>query len=280
MANTASVRAAKPIAVPRLGLLASASLVQGAGDGRWGMGTEWLPEMVNGTSDLFGARSMRCNTENVEPADAQIVEQAFPFQVYAIDQCTTLEDRDYVGRARRLLESTRSRSIAAEFWSGTIAQAEGFETDLWLASTSTKATSAALGPAKSLAKLDAAVAAALSNNRGMIHCTVEVLGRLLADSALHRDGNQWTTAFGNIVVADAGYTGDLDGEAGNTEWMIGSTMVEVHLGPMTVIDPDTEEGRRMAVVSSVNDMKVWAWQDAIIYHEPSVCLVAAQVDLS
>lgn len=278
----ADLRPATPLVEPRFGLVAAARRFDNLSAVRWGNGVVWLPELHPDTSEAYGARALKCNVADVGHGsdDRAALEYAHPFAVYAFDWCTTLEARDYEGRARRLLLATQSRSIAAEFWSGTIVNAETSLTNTWLASATDLATASAIAPAKALAKLDAAVCSALSNGRGMIHCTVEVLNRLMSDDAVRLDGNQWVTASGNVVVSDAGYTGDRDGQAGNTEWMVGTSTVELTLGEIRTYSLQTEEGRRMAVRSDVNDVKVWCERDVLVMHEPNLCLIAAQVDLS
>lgn len=271
-----AVKGGVPLAVPRVGLLASAKQVNDAGD-RWGLGVEWLPELQAYDSDGFGGRDLKCSMVDVahDADNKATVEHAFPFQVYGIDWCSTLEEREYAQRAERLLAATRSRSVAEELWTGTIAQAQGL-TSGWLASATDLATSSAVAPGKALAKLDQAIAIRLSNGQGMIHCTVETLNRLVQADALVRDGSQWVTAFGNIVVADAGYTGDRDGQNVNTEWMVGTSLVRFQLGQARTLDPNSNE----AIYWADNTTKVWSTQDVIVMHEPNLCLVAAQVDLS
>lgn len=283
MANgpTAELRNATPLVEPRFGLLPAAARFEPSADQRWGNGLTWLPELHAPTSEAFGTRALLCEMVNVEHGsdDKAAFEDAYPFEVYAFDWCSTLEARDYEARSRRLLLGTQSRSVAEEFWTGAIASATN-NGNTWLASATTLATAAALAPAKALAKLDAAVRDALSNGEGMIHCTVEVLNRLMADQAVRRDGTQWVTASGTIVVADAGYTGDRDGQNVNTEWMVGTTKVEVVLGQVETLNLGTPEGLRQAVYDDVNDIKVWSRRAVMVMHDPNLCLIAAQVDLS
>ncbi len=277
--------AATPLRAPRTGLLVAATVTDDdalVGQG----GVAWLPELHPSTSDGFGAFGLGCDGNPAVPAnDADnkaVLEGADPFAIYAFDWCSSFgySQRDWVGRARRLLDATASHAIAKELWSGAVAIAET-NANTWLGSATDSATAAALAPGKALAKLDEALNDALSNGQGMIHCRIEVLNRLVQAQAVRRDGAVWLTPSDNIVVADSGYSGRIDGDGAN-EWMIASTRVEVVRGAVFTA-PDTLADAKawaQAVDTANNDVLVLAQRVVLVKHEPNLALIRAQVDLS
>lgn len=273
-----------PLARPRMGLYAAAAVTESPAGVRWANGLTWLPELIPDGTNAFGARELSCTTASITPNTSSATQEADPFMVYAYDRCSKFEDagdpRDWQGRARRLLEATQSFSIAKEFWSGAITSAQSLQ-NTWLSKTGVSlATSSALAPEKALAKLDKAIATNLSNGRGMIHCTVEVLDRLSVNGAIRREGTQWLTAFDNIMVADAGYSGDRDGQSTTEEWMIATTLVEIYVGPILPVTGEFNYDADGVFDRTVNDVVVWAQRDVMVMHEPSLLWHAAQVDLT
>lgn len=129
----ADVREAPALREPRAGLLLAASTLgtvttpEGAGPSMWGRGVQWEMEAHATTSEAYGARALICGPNSpitLGDDDKPGIEDAYPFQVYAFDWCTSLDQsRDWEGRARRLLLYTQSASIATEFWSGVLAKA-------------------------------------------------------------------------------------------------------------------------------------------------------------
>lgn len=270
-----------PIVPPRMGLVAAASTSDSEvvnGGGRWGMGVTWRPELIGDGTDAMGVMPLRCNLSALGRTDRPVLEEAYPFTVFARDSCGTMDDadtadpRDRAARARRLLAATRSASIAKEFWSGALSTAESLANTWLKKSGSVAVTAAAVAPEKALAKLDMAVATNLSNGRGMLHMTVETLDRCAVNNAIRREGNLWLTPFDNICVADAGYDGT--GPAAGV-WMIATTPVEILFGPVRANDTPAEVFDR-----TLNDVDVWAFQDVIVFHEPHLLWHRAQVDLA
>lgn len=278
---SADVRQATPLRVPRFGLLASASVSDNLPGVRWGFGVEWLPELHPTGSEGIGARALKCDPTAVEHGedDKAKIEEAYPFTVYAFDWCSTLgySGRDWAGRARRLLEATQSFTIAKEFWTGTIAQAESLS-NVWLgAATSTLVENSAYEPGKAVARMDRAIAEQLRNGVGMLHTSVEVLGRLVQAQAVWRDGDVWRSPMGNPIVADGGY-GAAARDADTGAFIVATTPVEIVLGPVRTIDLTDE--MYAAVDHTVNDLVVWAERDVLVMHEPQLIHHAIEVDLS
>lgn len=271
-----------PLARPKMGLLAAAAVSDMPAGVRWANGLTWHPELIGDGTTAFGARELACTTASITVDTSATNEEADPFMVYAYDKCSSMDDadltdpRDRSGRSRRLLEATQSYSIAKEFWSGAISNAQSLQ-NTWLAKTGVSLVNGGtqLVPEKILAKMDNAIAVNMSNGRGMIHCTVEVLDRLAVNGAIRREGTSWLTPYDNIIVADAGYSGDRDGQSAAEEWMIATTMVEIYLGPILGAENVIETYNR-----SVNDVIVWAQRDVLVMHEPHLLWHAARVDLT
>lgn len=282
------VRQVTPLAAPRTGLLVAARTTNDLTNVRWGMGVTWLDEMHKvATSAAFGARLLEdaagTNLGHVAN-DKAPTETADPFLVYAFDWCSSMEgfaQRDWQGRARRLLEATQSRSIAREFWSGAITQAAAPDlSNTWLAKSSVTLVNGttAMTPQKALALLDDTVINNLANGQGMVHCTPQTKSRLVDLQAiwpdttgLHRSAN------GTIVCADAGYVGQsLDGQTGT--WMVATTVPEIVLGPVRALDPTPAGGT--LIERSVNDVFMYAERDVLVMHSPSILHAAVKVDLS
>lgn len=280
MTRHADTRQPTPARAPRVGLLAAAVVTEGMGSVRWGKGVDWLPELHPTTSEGYGARAVDCDAATVEHGsdDKAVIEKADPFAVYAFDWCTWAErDRDWQGRARRLLEATQSHSIAKELWGGAIAAAVG-NVNVWFAkqNASTALDPGTVTPAVAVELVDEYLADALTNGRGAMHVTPRVLGRLVANDMVVRENGQWFTPMGNIVIADGGYSGAYHGDAG-PGWVYASTVPEIVLGPVEVTSLEAGGG---SFDHSNNDVKVWAQRDVLVMHEPNLALARVEIALS
>jgi hypothetical protein len=195
--------------------------------------------------------------------DKPIVEDAYPFQVYAFDWCSSLDQsRDWEGRARRLLEYTQSASIAAEFWTGVISQATAAN-NVWLARTG--AVAIAGGPydvPHAIAQMDQRLSVELTNSPGAMHMSPLVFSLSTLNGHVRKDGDVWVSPMGHIVIGDAGYTG-IHADAPGAQSIIGTTIPEIVLGPIRVTPPT--EG----FAWDVNTMVAWAQRDVLVMHEPS-----------
>lgn len=281
---------------PRTGLLTVATVKDDETGVRWGNGVEWQAELPTHDyakldepalgSDLHGSRAVDCFTvADIRTAEGAPVVQADPFQVFAVDFCSAMiKDRDRQGRARRLLEATQSHSIAHEFWTGAQFATMGVDTP-WLGD----ASSMAIWPSMSdgaaftgtlpdligtgccpnygaLGRIDAYLTRVLSNGRGMLHMTPEMLSLLLGATSdwLRYEGGIYYTPNGHLVVADAGYTGRVDSQLqgqldADAEWIIATPLVEVVLGVVETTPIDSSVFDR-----TVNDLVTIAQRDVLI----------------
>lgn len=148
-----------------------------------------------------------------------------------------------------------------------------FTGNVWLGRTGAVVVDGAGAPHSvldALAEIDGELTRQLTNSPGMIHMSPQILTRVIATNAVRRDGDLWVTPNGHVVVSDAGYTGLRDGAAG--QWMIGTTPVEIILGPVRITAPD------VGFDYSVNTMVAYAERDVIVMHEPSRVHLAIDVD--
>lgn len=281
MTRRADIRTAPGLTAPRSGLLVAARVSNVVDRTRWGAGLDWETEMkslADGGAP-FGARKLGCDTDALDFTDKEKApgESADPFMIYALDWCSTLDSRftagrDWQGRATRLLEATQSRSVAAEFWSGAITQAETLVNAYLTDGGATDVGSATPWvPERALALLDGYAMDAMSNGQAMIHCAPAVLVMLAAASAIRREGNLWLTPNDNIVCADAGYSGI---DENRSAVMYATTIPEVVLGPVDVTPLD-----QTAVLRFVNDVHVVAQRDAMILWDADICFGSCLLDL-
>lgn len=144
-------------------------------------------------------------------------------------------------------------------------------------------TSAAATPTAALACITAGLADALRGQQGMVHVTPQLLTYLQAAQIITRQGNLWVTAMGHIVVADAGYSGAGPGgvPATTTQWMYGTPVVQVRLGPVELAPATLDDATALgqALDREVNTMLVYAFRLAGFQWTAECAHLAAEVDL-
>lgn len=262
---------------PRYGLIA---LAEDAGLSPEALAAGYVfdPELCG--TDRGGIVAVECtgNTDPRTPGFDNPNIAGDPFVIWSADECSTFgfAARDWVGRAQRALRSTESYWLANEFWMGTLGLTQRSLVD---ASAQTL-TVGGITVAKGIAEVEAALAAQLMGNPGMVHMSMRILQLAMSDDAIWRDGAVWRTASGNLVVADAGYTGigPSGSEIGASEFIYGTGMVSVALGPVETLPSSTGDaaGQALALDRSVNTMTVYADRLATWVWDPCVH-VAAQV---
>lgn len=261
---------------PRVGLLAAVP-PEDPPNWRWYEGFTWDSERC----DDSGTVAVACGSvgQMVPTTTCPATIDQTPFVVWAADAGSRMNlGRDWQGRARRKLAGTRSRQVAAEFWDGAIADANGYG-NTWLtgggADIVTDGASTAL---VALANVDDALLDYSQGERGMVHVTPQVLVHLAAAQAIERLGGAWVTPNENLVVADSGYSGNHPGgtPAGATQYIYGTLVPRVLMSPVQITGgPETREG----VDYSTNDVAVFAYQLAAVDLDPCVH-VAGEVNLA
>lgn len=284
MAQLRAVVDAPQARPPAYGLIAAAPIID-AGDLRWAGGWEFQPEGCT----PGGADSIACagNVGAMTPADRASTINGDPILLYASDECSTFgfEAHDFEGRARRALAATESYQLALELWEGAVNTADGLSNKVLAgpAAGSDTVTSGAVDPVIALACVESGLASALYGGQGMIHMTPQMLTLMAADDAIMKQGNLWVTANGHIVVADAGYTGSGPVSVGPTtssQWIYGTPVLSVRLGPVETIPGSLDEARNLAAAMdrTINDILVFAARLAGVVWPNECAHVAAEVN--
>lgn len=254
---------ATPLKAPRSGLLFSVPAAANA-DFEWTEGYSWSPEGV-GKAETSG---LVCGVvvDARETHDRTPPREHVPFLLWTDETCSTtgLRSRDWQGRARRSLEAEQSYLLAAELWDGAAGGPLGND---YLTNVVTAQILTA-GPVPILVGfqyVDGAVTRRLRNRQGLVHMRPEIIVSLHKDYAIEHVGDQYLTPNGNIVVADAGYSGNGPGAAadGSSQWIFGTDMLGTRLGPIDVY-PASMDPADLAphVIRGTNDLTVWAQRPA------------------
>lgn len=175
-----------------------------------------------------------------------------PYLVMVEDWCSTWgwSERDFKGRALRLLENAKYAAVEKEFWGGAFAQAQGYPNPYLASSDTTNAMGQTVvitpGSIPSVARGQQILQDALQQcgfgGQGMIHVQAQTAPNLLN---ARRVGNLLLDVFDNIVVPGVGYPGtgpvgdaNFSPGAGNA-WMFASPMVEFREEDEGTVFPDT-----------------------------------------
>lgn len=199
-------------------------------------GWRFIPEAYgfNGTGRL-PTNCLGNTTLGPVPAVRPTTVDGDPFLLYATDQCSAMgwQAADYMGRARHLLEIVQSAQIAEEVWDGSLV-AGGLVNKPLVDMASDQLTTAAVSIRDAFALIEQGIARYGRGELGMIHMTPQVLAHARAEYLLEKQGNLWLSPMGNIVVADAGYSGNGPFVTANTtsQWIYGTSVIEVLLGPI------------------------------------------------
>jgi hypothetical protein len=164
------------------------------------------------TSNTTGGAGQYTNLANVDYV---------PFLVEAEDYCSTFgfEERDFKGRALRLLDNVTPGRVEKEFWSGALAQAHGYPnkylTKEGVATNLTPGTVPSVS--RGLQILQDALAECGFGGVGMIHTqrqtTTNLLTVIESDPHFTVSNGRLYDLFGNIVVPGVGYPGNLGPES-------------------------------------------------------------------
>lgn len=270
---------------PAYGLIAAAPVIEDP-ELRWAGGWEFQPEGCG----IGGRDSVVCagNTGVMEPERGPDNVVGDPIWIWGGDACSAMGsgDRDWQGRARRQLQVLESYELAAELWDGTVTTADSLD-NRFLAGAGALSDTVTNGPTaevSALACLEQALATGLKGAQGMVHMTNQLLVHLAAADVLTRQGNLWITPNGNIVVADAGYSGAGPGGVAadaDSQWIYGTPIIQVRLGPVEVIPGSLDSARQLAAAMDrgVNDIVVLAGRLAGFQWASECVHAAAQVDV-
>lgn len=168
-----------------------------------------------------------------------------PWTILVEDSCSSFgyEERDFKGRALRLLENATPQAIEREFWSGTLAQAAGLPNN-YLASAACVDITPATVPsiARGQQILQDYIAQLGFGGQGMLHVQPQTAPNLLN---ARRVGPLLLDIFDNVIVPGTGYPGT--GPVGNANftppagqaWMFASDLVMTRVESEGIVYPDT-----------------------------------------
>lgn len=274
---------APPLQPARYGLVAAAAAIANA-DERWELGVEFAPEGCGGG----GVVELDCLPDSGElgdPDDNPGLVGFDAFEVWAADRCTMLAPgRDFAGRARRLLEATRSHQVAAELWGGALTTArhaaDGPDDDgpsPFLTDGEATSAGSALGML-AVVRVDAEFARCSAGRRAMIHLTPYALGVVMDGGSgyIYRDGNLLLTQLGSIVVADSGY-----GDSVTDLEVHATSLVGLRFGPVRTTPAGDTPAEWQAILDRTdNTVTAYAQQAALYQFDADCCRVAGTITTS
>ncbi len=261
-----------PSAPPRYSLFVVARRVEE--EHRFTEGVEWLPESIgDGNISSVDGGSMASVAASVTGLTAASLLRSGPFALWDAEQASVLgaQDRNFAARVRRRLQASESFQGALELWNGAIATADGDDRQPFTSIDSDRLSGIGtpLSVVASFAAMEAGLASVLGGQRGMIHCTPQILAYAFQNECVLNAGSAaaplWVTPMGHVVVADAGYTGDGPGaEAADStsQWIMGTDLVRVRLGQVTVTPGDVEDV--VGVDRDLNDVTIIARRPCVL----------------
>jgi hypothetical protein len=268
---------------PQYGLIASAQAPPpGEDPATWARGFSWRPETCGGYSVIS-----QCSTAEIDPPEPGpgLVEYT-PWAVIVQDACSTLSGRaDVEGKLRRAVLGRQSHAVARELWEGALTEADDLgnayltEADSSDRPLNVLAGGTALKPAVAVGLLEEALGDCLHGSRGMIHTPLSVAEQF---PGLTQSGARWVTRAGNLMVADAGYSGTAPAEAtpadeDSTRWVIATGPVTVRLHPeITVLPTDDSSGG----VRISDNRRLYRAERLVAATYDPCCRVAVHVDLT
>ena len=275
-----------PAEPPRYSLLTIAELATDNGSqpedadvARWQGGLEWLPEMQNqGGTIGYGClgNTAALTLDHTVPS----VRSAEPFLVYAEDHCSTFgfEAHDFGGRATRQLLATQSYQVAQEFEQGVLAQAglggRTYDNDYLTKNPTVVGSPSAQAPQAALGDVEMGLAALFGGARCMIHASPALLTALVVGNVLTLSGNKWLTPMQNIVVSDAGYTGD---NGTSNQWLFGTGMVRYRISPVSLVPGNYDQAFAEATDRATNDVVIIAERAVLLQWDEGT--VAAETNI-
>lgn len=281
--NERAVGIARPVEPPRYGLLVAAQVTPLNGV-RWQRGIKFEPESC-GSSGRTAILECGSTDELLAERDAAFVN-ADPFLIWSADECSIFgaRARDWSGRVTRQLEATQSFQIAEELWTGTLSAEAGLDNRALVDSASDTLTNGAVSALDAFACLEQGLARCSQGRRGMIHVTPQVLVHLITNATVVREGTQYLSPLGNIVVADAGYDGSGPGgvPASTSQWAYATGLIGVTLEAAAEVVPGSLEDAQSlwrALDRDVNTLGIRA-QKLAMYQWDECCHLAAEINLA
>ena len=172
--------------------------------------------------------------------------QFIPFIVEVTDHCSSWgwSERDYKGRAERLLENATAEAIGTEFMHGYLATAKGYPNNFLTNGASLTDLTPGTVPSfiRGLQILQDALAQGGFGGPGMLHVQPQSAPNLLTTRRVDEgDKKRLLDLFDNVIVADPGYDGKGPTNAAPTtgeSWIYATDLVTVQLDDPRIF-PDT-----------------------------------------
>lgn len=204
-----------------------------------------------------------------------------PYLLVAEDSCSTwgFEERDFKGRAQRLVENGKHAAVEKEFWGGALATAKGYPNDFL--TREANLTNLTPGTVPSIARgfqiLQEALAGCGFGGQGMIHVQTQAVPNLLQ---VRRVGNLMLDMFDNIVVPGVGYPGTGPGgstPAAGKAFMYATDLVMVREEDEATVFPDSfAEAIDRGQAGEPNTLRFRAEKFAVAYAD-FVCKFVCEV---
>lgn len=203
------------------------------------------PAFVDTGADAPGVAPPVSNTTGgVGPYGNLPIVTCIPWLVDAQDSCSSwgFEERDFKGRAQRLLENATPQALEREFWTGALAQAAGWPNN-YLTNPASYDDLTPGGTPPSVARgqqiLQDYLATTGFGGQGMIHCQPQTAPNLLN---ARRVGGLLLDIFDNIIVPGVGYSGVASGvgtPASGTAVMFATDLVFTRAESDATVIPDS-----------------------------------------
>ncbi len=167
---------------------------------------------------------------------------AIPYAIRVQDSCSSFgfSERDFKGRALRLLENATPQAIERELWTGALAQAAGYPNNYLTGPATIDVTPGSVpSVARGLQILQDSLQQCGFGGQGMIHVQAQTAPNLLS---VRRVGNLLLDLFDNIVVPGVGYPGTGPGGVApdpGFAWMYATDLVMVRAEDEGRVFPDS-----------------------------------------
>lgn len=212
------------------------------------------------------------------------VNTVIPPLLVVEDFCSAsgFEQRDFKGRALRLLDNATPQALEKEFWTGALATAKGYPNRFLTDANIVDLTPGAGPPsiARGLQILQGALATCGFGGQGMIHVQAQTAPNLLS---VRRVGNLLYDIFDNLVVPGVGYPGTGPGgaaPAAGTAWMYATDLVAARVEDEGTVFPDTfAEATDRSQDGSPNTIRFRAEKFGVAYWD-GACQFGVRVTLA
>jgi hypothetical protein len=173
----------------------------------------------------------------------QAIQTCIPWVLVAEDSCSTFgfEERDFKGRATRLLNNGQDYGLEYEFWTGTLAQQQGWPNQYLTQITNNLTPGGGCSVQRGQQILQDYLRTSGFGGRGMIHCEASTMPGLITATVTPGD-EQIQDLLGNHIVAGSGYPGTGPGGStpgAGTTWMYATPLVAVRIEDDTTVFPET-----------------------------------------